>query len=95
MFGATRSHCLGMLAVVTFVRLALASPAAATAISDENAKAGTTAWRLTDPAVGGEIEGYASSTSVDRGGDVAIFIRTSAPAYAVEIYRMGWYGGLG
>jgi hypothetical protein len=64
-------------------------------IQIENAKAGTSTWRLTSPARNREIEGYASLTSVDRGGTIDLLVSTSAPSYQIDVYRMGWYGGLG
>lgn len=70
-------------------------PAAASIVALENARQGTSAWQLVNPALNNEIEGYASLTSVNRGGDIDFFINTSAPSYNVEIYRMGYYGGAG
>jgi hypothetical protein len=61
----------------------------------ENAKAGTRTWRLTSPARDREIEGYASLTSVSKGGTIHLLVSTSAPSYQIDVYRMGWYGGLG
>jgi hypothetical protein len=61
----------------------------------ENARPGTEEWRLTRPALEREIEGYGSRTSVNRGEQINLFVHTSDPAYRVEIYRMGWYGGAG
>lgn len=64
-------------------------------ITAENARAGTRDWKLSSPAVRREIEGYASLTSVNRGGEIEFFVHTAEPSYTIEIYRMGWYGGLG
>lgn len=64
-------------------------------IQQENAKAGTQAWQLFLPATNHEIEGYASLTSVNRGGQISLFVNTLDPAYRIEVFRMGWYGGLG
>jgi PKD repeat protein len=62
----------------------------------ENAKAGTTAWQLTNPALNREIEGYASLTSVNRGGQIKLFISVEqAQQVNLQIYRMGWYSGTG
>ena len=61
----------------------------------ENANAGTTNWQLTNPAMNREIEGYASLTSVNAGGSISLFVSTSAPTYAMDVYRIGWYGGAG
>jgi len=70
-------------------------PAAASIIALENAKQGSSAWPLANPALNHEIEGYASLTSVNRGGDIDIFVNTSAATYNVDVYRMGYYGGAG
>jgi hypothetical protein len=61
----------------------------------ENIKPGTTDWQLTRPAINHEIEGYASLTSVNRGKEIKLFVKTKDPAYTIEIYRMGWYNGKG
>ena len=61
----------------------------------ENRKRGTNDWELTNPAQNREIEGYASLTSVARGGRIHFFVSTREPRYIIEIFRMGWYGGAG
>ncbi|MCT9038913.1 hypothetical protein N6H07_23550, partial [Enterobacter cloacae] len=67
------------------------SAAAATITAIENAKPGTTAWQLTNPALAHEIEGYASATSVNPGGVIDFMVNTTAASFNVDIYRMGWY----
>jgi hypothetical protein len=64
-------------------------------ITIENQKPGTPDWQLTNPATGGEIEGYASLTSVNRGEEIKLFVNTKEPSYTIDIFRMGWYGGAG
>ena len=61
----------------------------------ENQKPGTPDWDLTDPAEAREIEGYASATSVNGGEPIDLFVNTAAARYAVDVFRMGWYGGAG
>jgi hypothetical protein len=61
----------------------------------ENARAGTTQWRLGNSADNQEIEGYANLTSVNRGGSINFYVNTADSAYTIEVFRMGWYGGLG
>ena len=61
----------------------------------ENNRTGTEAWRLTNPATQREIEGYASATSVNRGEDIQLYVNTDDPTYTLEVFRMGWYQGLG
>lgn len=61
----------------------------------ENARPGTADWRLDHPATAREIEGYAGATSVDRGDVIRLYVNTQAAAFALEVFRMGWYQGLG
>ena len=68
---------------------------AANPVQTENAKPGSTEWEITNLALNHEMEGYASLTSVNRGGQISFFISTSDPSYTVDIFRMGWYGGAG
>ena len=74
--------------------LLLAATAAANPITDENLKTGTDRWMLASRA-STEIEGYASATSYAHGETLRIFVSTADPTYTVEIFRMGWYQGLG
>ena len=61
----------------------------------ENRRPGTDAWRLSDPASHREIEGYGDATSVDRGQEIRFFVNTGSKTYTLEVFRMGWYQGLG
>ena len=61
----------------------------------ENQKPGTADWELENPATNREIEGYASLTSVNVGGEIKLFVNTKEPNYTIEIFRTGWYNGLG
>src|SRR6476660_3448027 len=72
----------------------IALSAGANTIQDENARPGTTAWKL----VAGrstDIEGYASLTSVNIGDSIQLFVSTTASSYTVEIFRLGYYQGKG
>jgi len=87
-----------MPAVLLLLLLAiLAAPASANTITDENARPGTDQWNVYIRALDGEIEGYASSTSVAPGETIRLFVnvRTGDPQYTIEVFRMGWYGGAG
>src|ERR1700748_1189128 len=64
-------------------------------IQTENALAGTSAWQLSNPANNREIEGYASLTSVNKGGQISLFVSSSDANYTIDVYRMGWYNGNG
>jgi hypothetical protein len=60
----------------------------------ENSRAGTDDWKISAPSWQ-EIEGYASSTSVGLGDELNIFANCTSPTFGLNIYRMGWYQGLG
>ncbi len=79
----------------TYFRIGTSTPSIQNPIQLENAKPGTTDWQLTNPATNHEIEGYASSTSVDRGGQIQFFVNTVDSSYTLQVFRLGWYGGLG
>jgi hypothetical protein len=67
-------------------------------ISVENRNAGTTAWELgrTAADAGGEIKGYASATSLNKGQSITFFVTVSpSQSYTIDVYRMGWYAGRG
>ena len=80
-------------------------------IQSENAKPGTTEWQLANPINVGDqhgwplsdsdvfpqVQGFASATSVNLSESLTFYvdIRPPHPQFTIEIYRMGWYGGLG
>lgn len=64
-------------------------------VAIENRRPGTADWRLERPAVDREIEGYAGATSVNRGELIVLFVHTRASRFHMEVFRMGWYAGLG
>jgi hypothetical protein len=41
------------------------------------------------------LAGYGSRISVNRGESIDFFVTTTAPSLAIDIYRTGWYGGVG
>ena len=61
----------------------------------ENSLPGTSGWQLSNPAVNREIEGYASLTSVNIGGTIAFSVSTTDSTFNIDIFRTGWYGGVG
>jgi hypothetical protein len=61
---------------------------------EENALPGTNNWVVTGIQTPHAIEGFASQVSAVAGDDVALFVNTTAPAFHVEAYRMGYYQGL-
>ena len=70
--------------------------APANPIVAENCLAGNPAseWDISgagDPS----IQGFATDISVNRGSTVSFKVDTNATNYRFDIYRMGYYGGLG
>src|SRR5439155_333178 len=64
----------------------------------ENQQPGTNQWQLGNAATdtGGEVKGYASATSVNKGESLTFYVSVNpAQTYSIDIYRMGWYQGLG
>lgn len=91
-FPSYASHTLFSLLIVV---LSTTEAYATTVIQRENARPGSLDWQLTQSAEKGEVEGYASLTSVNRGESIKLFVSTSDPFYTIDVYRMGWYGGRG
>jgi hypothetical protein len=78
------------------------SPSGSNPVVAENTCPGSTAWQIPGAGkqlasdAGGQIKGYASLTSVNKGSSIAFKV-TVKPAqdYTIDVYRMGWYGGAG
>jgi hypothetical protein len=69
-------------------------------IQQENQHSGTTQWQLNTPApYSGNrfpaIEGYAWKQSTIAGQTLSFSVSTTSPSFTAEIYRLGWYGGMG
>jgi hypothetical protein len=66
-------------------------------IAAENALVGTpqSVWALPAAGVDPSIEGFATNISVNQGQQVRFKINTQASAYHIDIYRLGYYDGLG
>src|SRR5437667_12838190 len=64
----------------------------------ENQQPGSSGWfwsKAGDDATG-QIKGYASATSVNQGESITFYVTVNpAQTYTIDIYRIGWYGGLG
>ncbi|WP_199582837.1 DUF4082 domain-containing protein [Blastococcus sp. TF02-9] len=61
-------------------------------VACENTRPGTTAWEV---SLDTSIEGFTTDISTDLGGRVDFKVRTDSTKYAIDIYRLGWYGGTG
>src|SRR5438552_6142608 len=85
---------------VTGLLVSSAHGQASNAIVIENQQPGTTQWRAnfgsTASDAGGQIKGYASATSVNKGENITFYVSVNpAQTYTIDVYRMGWYQGLG
>jgi len=87
----TGRSCISTIATVFVTAL---SVCAQNPTQIENSNPGT-AWQLSNPALNREIEGYASLTSVNLGSSIAFSVSTSDSTFKLEVFRMGWYGGVG
>jgi hypothetical protein len=72
------------------------TPAMANDVVCENSKPGnpSSQWDISgygDPS----IQGFATDISVNQGGTIYFKVNTTASAYTIYIYRIGYYGGLG
>lgn len=65
----------------------------------ENAKPGTTSWRLVHPAWPDQLKlsGYAGAVSVNHGQSVNLYVTDDVGVedLTFDVYRMGWYQGAG
>jgi hypothetical protein len=74
------------------------APGTSTARRHEPAKPprtlqGTSAWKLTKPAMDSQIEGFADPTTVQPGGTISFMVSTSAASFRAYAYRIGGYRG--
>lgn len=70
----------------------------ANAIVAENCLPGNpqSEWDINNSDAGDPtIQGFATDISVNRGSTINFKIKTDASAYTINIYRMGYYGGMG
>jgi len=67
-------------------------------IVNENLRPGTSNWRIPiSRQASTQIQAYANVTSVLPGQKLTFFVSTAEEGtpYSIDIYRLGWYGGLG
>ena len=90
-------------AVLALVATSVAGGRPAVAAPDnpiviENQHTGSMGWlpsRLGDDT-NGQIKGYWSATSAKAGDAITLFVSVNpAQTYKVDVYRLGWYGGMG
>ncbi|MFD8531156.1 DUF4082 domain-containing protein [Streptosporangium canum] len=61
----------------------------------ENSLPGSPPSEWDVPAQSANIEGYATQMSVNKGDNAQFKVRTDATNYRIDIYRIGYYGGMG
>src|SRR5881396_262691 len=93
-------HVFCLAALVGLTLLPTTTAAQSNPIVLENQQPGTTQWQIpwgssaTDSA--GQIKGYASAVSVNKGQNITFYVSVNpAQTYTIDVYRMGWYQGLG
>ena len=98
-----RTKLIVLAAVLALIATSVAQPRPAAAAEDnpivvENQQPGSFGWlptRLGDDT-NGQIKGYWSATSVKAGDVITLRVSVNpAQSFALDIYRMGWYGGMG
>jgi len=64
----------------------------------ENQQPGSSGWQLRNWAsdAPGQIKGYASATSVNKGTPITFYVTVNpAQTFTIDVYRVGWYQGSG
>ena len=77
-------------------QVAASCAAPANPIEAENCQVGnpSSEWDVSG-AGDSSIQGYATQISIDRGQTVFFKVKTNATNYQLDIYRLGYYGGMG
>ncbi|MFN8483698.1 MAG: LamG domain-containing protein [Anaerolineae bacterium] len=91
-----------LVLLASFGSIPLNTALAANPITVENQQPGSDQWELglgnyrVADDVGKQVEGYASATSVNKGSPITFYVTVKpVQTYTLDIYRMGWYQGLG
>jgi len=73
--------------------------AAANPVVAENQQPGSSGWKLGSLVaddVTQQVKGYASATSVNQNATITFYVSVNpVQTFNLDIYRIGWYGGLG
>ena len=64
-------------------------------ITVENGQTGDPGWDIAGTAGDPTIQGFATNISVNKGETVTFKVNTPSTNYTIDIYRLGYYGGLG
>ncbi len=90
---------LGLVLVGAGIIVRQPAPARAAglnAIQVENTYPGDPTWNNFQSAANdATLSGYASATSVNHGGSIDFYVTTTAATFTIDIYRTGWYSGVG
>jgi hypothetical protein len=86
--------------LLSFVRARPASASCASpvnAIERENCLAGnpSSEWDINPKTGNPTIEGFAADISYNRGATAQFKVKTDAASIRIDVYRMGYYGGMG
>ncbi len=75
----------------------LPAVASTTWVRAENARPGTTDWRIPDgrQATDFQLAGWADKASVTKGESVGLHVHSRLGRFTVTAYRLGWYGSAG
>ena len=86
----------GLTALPGAANAASGCRAAANPVACENAKPGTdpAVWNISG-AGDQSIQGFGTDISVENGATIGFKIDTDAAKYSIDVYRTGWYQGLG
>src|SRR5262249_11947356 len=89
------ASAVGLAAIVT-AKLIHSQGCVGNAIVCENQQGGTAAsvWDISG-AGDGTLQGFATAASVNKGETVHFKVDTTAASYRVDLYRLGYYGGMG
>jgi hypothetical protein len=95
-----RSRNTMRMMILMFAALTLAtvshSAAGQNAIQQENSLPGTPGWDdFTASSTQDALSGFGSSISVNHGGSIDFYVTTTAPSFKIDIYRSGYYQGIG
>ena len=93
---AGNSHHLKKSTLPDLLSTAIGSLRCANPVACENTLPGTPSsqWAIREPG-DSSIVGFAAEQSVNAGQAIHFKVRTSASAYRIDIYRIGWYQGNG
>lgn len=75
-----------------------AAASAGNSVISENSQPGSPNWLITRTGddIQRQIKGYASATSVNKGGSIDFHVSVNPPQnFTMEVYRIGWYNGTG